>query len=238
MLLAARSSVHIPCVRILGLVSVRVERQPIGMDTVFNRPESFIKTPPGRASASRMDGLQPGVGRRTLKWRFALSEIKIGQGYVPGSLGRVAELHGVYYHEHWKFGLFFEAKVAVELSEFLKRYDENRDGFWIVSADGRVQGSIAIDGIHGYSKGAHLRWFIISDALRGNGAGNQLVNTAIHHCRSRGYSKIYLWTFEGLDAARHLYEKVGFKMVEEHKGNQWGTEVNEQRFECMLTSPA
>jgi GNAT superfamily N-acetyltransferase len=162
-------------------------------------------------------------------------EIKIAKGYVPGSLGRVAEIHGAYYHDHWGFGLFFEAKVAIELSEFLKRYDEGRDGFWTVSVDGRVEGSITIDGIHAESEGAHLRWFIVSDALRGKGAGSQLLNSAVSFCRSKGYRKIYLWTFEGLGAARHLYEKVGFGLVEEHRGRFWGTEVNEQRFECTLT---
>ena len=33
-------------------------------------------------------------------------------GYCPGALGRVAEMHAEYYHRHWGFGLFFEAKVA------------------------------------------------------------------------------------------------------------------------------
>ena len=164
-----------------------------------------------------------------------MSEIKIAKGYVPGALGRVAELHGVYYHDHWGFGLFFEAKVAIELSEFLKRYDESRDGFWTVLTDGRIEGSIAIDGLRGESEGAHLRWFIMSDALRGKGTGNQLIRIAINFCRRKSYKTIYLWTFEGLTAARHLYEKVGFKLVEEHKGTQWGTEVDEQRFERSLT---
>ena len=167
-----------------------------------------------------------------------MSEIKIARGYVPGSLGRVAELHGAYYHDHWRFGLFFEAKVAVELLEFLKRYDERRDGFWTALVNGRVEGSITIDGIHAENEGAHLRGFIISDALRGKGIGNQLINTAISFCRREGYNRIYLWTFEGLGAARRLYEKVGFRLVEEQKGTQWGTEVNEQRFECSLTALA
>lgn len=163
-----------------------------------------------------------------------MSDIKIVQGYLPGAIGRIAELHGEYYHQHWNFGLFFEAKVAIELSEFLKRFKESRDGFWAVLLDGRVEGSLIIDGIHSGTEGAHLRWFIISDALRGEGVGNQLIQTAISFCRSSGCGKVYLWTFEGLEAARHLYEKAGFKLVEEHKGTQWGTEVNEQKFECAL----
>ncbi len=163
-----------------------------------------------------------------------MSEIKIAKGYVPGAIGRVAELHGVYYHDYWEFGLIFEAKVAVELSEFLKRYDESRDGFWTVLIDGRVEGSITIDGNHAEREGAHLRWFIMSDALRGKGLGYQLINRAIGFCRNKNYNKIYLWTFEGLSAARHLYEKGGFRLVEEQKGTMWGTEVNEQRFEFSL----
>lgn len=160
--------------------------------------------------------------------------IELAKGYVPGSIGRIAELHGTYYHEYWNFTVSFEAKVAAELSEFLTRYDEKRDGFWTASLKGRAEGSIAIDGIHAEKEGAHLRWFIISDVLRGRGIGNRLINESLNFCRNKGYKRIYLWTFEGLNAAKHLYEKNGFKLVEQHKGIQWGTEVSEQRFEMSL----
>ena len=163
-----------------------------------------------------------------------MSNVEIVKGYIPGSIGRVAELHGTYYHEHWDFAVFFEAKVATELSEFLTRYDEKRDGFWTVSLKGRVEGSITIDGIHTEKEGAHLRWFIISDVLRGRGIGGRLIKEALNFCRSKGYKRVYLWTFEGLNAAKHLYEKNSFELVEQNKGIQWGTEVNEQRFEMSL----
>lgn len=160
------------------------------------------------------------------------SEIKIEKGYAPGSIGRIAELHGTYYQAHWGFGLYFEAKVARELSEFLQRYDENRDGIWISTVNGRVEGSIVIDGIHADKEGAHLRWFILSDALRGKGVGRNLLGSAMAFCRTKRYKTVYLWTFEGLDAARHLYEEAGFELVKEQRGFQWGTEVNEQYFVC------
>ena len=48
-----------------------------------------------------------------------MSNIKITDGYTPGAIGRITELHGVYYHKHWGFDQFFEAKVATELSTFL-----------------------------------------------------------------------------------------------------------------------
>ena len=163
-----------------------------------------------------------------------MSGIEIARGYIPGSIGRVIELHGTYYHEHWGFGSFFEARVATELTEFIGRYDEKRDGFWTASLEGRVEGSITIDGIHPEGEGVHLRWFIMSDAWRGKGIGNQLINTAIDFCRNKGYQRVYLWSFDGLSAARHLYQKTGFQLVEQHRGTQWGIEVNEQRFELWL----
>ena len=155
-------------------------------------------------------------------------------GYLPGSIGRVGELHGVYYHAQWGFPRFFEAKVVTELAAFLERYDPARDAFWTVSLAGRVEGSVTIDAVQAESEGAHLRWFIMSDALRGRGVGGQLIGTAVEFCRARNYPSIYLWTFEGLDAARHLYEKAGFTLALQQEGSQWGTTVNEQRFELQL----
>lgn len=164
-----------------------------------------------------------------------MNEIEIRKGYVPGAIGRVVELHGAYYHTYWGFGAFFEAKVAGGLAEFINRHDDQRDGLWTATTNGRVEGSIAIDGANVTQEGAHLRWFIISDAHRGQGVGNQLINIAINFCRIKKYPRVYLWTFEGLHAARHLYEQAGFVLVEQHIGSQWGTEVEEQRFELRLT---
>jgi len=162
-----------------------------------------------------------------------MKDVKLS-GYVPGAIGRVAELHGRYYHEHWGFGLYFESKVATELSEFLCRFNEARDGFWVASNEERIVGSIAIDGINHDSKGAHLRWFIVAPENQGQGIGNILIKEAIEFCRKVEFGRVYLWTFAGLDAARHLYEKFGFRLSEQFEGNQWGKTVTEQMFELSL----
>ena len=155
-------------------------------------------------------------------------------GYVPGAIGRVAELHGKYYHEHWDFDLFFESKVATELSEFLCRFNQAQDGFWVATVEEKMVGSIAIDGIHFDSKGAHLRWFIVAPENQGEGIGKILLEEAIQFCRRKRFNQIYLWTFAGLDGARHLYEKFGFKLCEQREGNQWGKRMTEQMFELSL----
>jgi len=57
---------------------------------------------------------------------------------------------------------------------------------------------------------------------------------AISFCKGRDYRKIFLWTFEGLHPARHLYEKFGFKLIKQAEGTQWGKKVTEQKFELTL----
>ena len=154
-------------------------------------------------------------------------------GYLPGCIGRVVHLHGDYYSRHFGFGAFFEAQVARELGAFVDGFVERRDGLWLALSDGVVHGSIAIQGEHGHGDGAHLRWFIVSDALRGTGAGNALLDAAVSFCRDCGYPRTLLRTFEGLTAARHLYEKAGFRLVQQQPGEHWGARVNEQRFELL-----
>ena len=157
--------------------------------------------------------------------------VEYRDGYLPGCIGRIAELHAHYYSRLVGFGVSFESKVARELGDFCERYSAGRDGLWLVTQDGRIEGSIAIDGSHAATDGAHLRWFIVSDALRGSGTGNALLSNAMKFCDDRGYERVHLWTFRGLDAARHLYEKHGFHLAVEREGRQWGTEVFEQCFE-------
>lgn len=70
--------------------------------------------------------------------------------------------------------------------------------------DGRIQGSIVIDGLHTNCEGAHLRGFLVTDKIREGGIGNKLMEAAMGFCREKNYKQIYLNTFFGLDAARHL----------------------------------
>lgn len=159
--------------------------------------------------------------------------IKI-EGYKPGAIGRITELHALYYSKYAGFGLYFESKVASEISEFLNRFNDNKDGFWIVTKDEEIIGSIASDGINSDEEGAHLRWFIVSPKYQGYGIGSKLLEMAINFCKKKKFKRIYLWTFSSLNAARHLYEKNGFTLCQEQKGDQWGVSVNEQMFELLL----
>jgi len=163
-----------------------------------------------------------------------MTQPHIVRGYVAGAIGRIVELHGIYYAAHWGFSAFFEARMARELAEFIDCYDGKRDGLWTATIAGRIEGSIAIDGRSAREEGAHLRWFILDANHTGRGTGGLLLEEALRFCRSCGHPRVTLWTFAGLDSARHLYERAGFRLAEQRRGTQWGTEVTEQRFELDL----
>ncbi len=155
-------------------------------------------------------------------------------GVHPGVVGAVTELHATYYHEHWDFDISFETQVARELAEFAGGFDPARDGFWAVRTGPALAGSIAIDGREAPSAGARLRWFIVAPPYQRTGIGKELIARAVGFCRERKYRKVFLWTFKGLDAARCLYERTGFRLSEEHALDQWGRRIVEQKFELNL----
>lgn len=160
--------------------------------------------------------------------------ISITSGYIPGLIGRITELHATYYSKKSGFGLFFEAKVAREITDFLHGYNEERDGIWLAMSSNTIIGSVIIDGKNATDEGAHLRWFIVSPENQNKGIGGKLIDKAIQFCKTKGYQKIFLWTFEGLEQARHLYDKKGFMLYEQNEGEQWGVKVLEQKFQLIL----
>ena len=155
-------------------------------------------------------------------------------GYYPGVIGQLTTLHAVYYHTHWGFDRSFETQVGRELSEFMARFQPQRDGFWAIAPRRTLAGAVAIDGRLRESEGARLRWFIVDPDVHQQGFGRQLLDRAVEFCRTTGCRNVFLWTFEGLQAARRLYEKAGFRLTEEHRLDQWGQQINEQRFDLAL----
>lgn len=152
-------------------------------------------------------------------------------GYRPGCIGDIVALHARYYAQAWKFDLAFEAKVAAELAAFLSSMDPCRDLFVATYEGERLYGSIVVDVTGGGPGGAHLRWFIVSDEARGTGLGSRLMAQAMRFCDDSDLERVWLTTFRGLDAARRLYERHGFRLTEENAEDQWQGGVVEQRFE-------
>ena len=165
--------------------------------------------------------------------RFQLGELKLIK-HFPGVVDKVTEEHAVNYFENWGFDISFEAQVGRELSEFLTEFQEYRDGFWTATVAGDFAGSIAIDGRNQSREGSRLRWFIVTPRFQRSGIGKILLRKSIDFCKQAGHKRIYLWTFKGLESARYLYEKEGFRLCETHKVRQWGQYIEEQMFELIL----
>lgn len=158
------------------------------------------------------------------------SPVTVTTGYRPGMVGRIAEMHAAFYSVHSGFGQFFESQVATGVAEFAGRLQEPGNRIWMAILNGRIVGSLAIDGQDLGDNKAHLRWFILDDGCRGSGVGRHLMAEAMAFCDSRGFSEVHLWTFKGLDAARKLYASFGFELIDEKQGTQWGGTVTEQQF--------
>lgn len=159
-----------------------------------------------------------------------MPSVTIRQGYVPGVLGRVATLHAAYYAAQHGFGVAFEAAVAKGLADFGPRLTEATNALWHGWHQGELVASIAIDGEDLGDGSAHLRWFCVDGRLQGQGVGRHLLEAALAFVDARGFPRTRLWTFEGLDVARRLYEQRGFVLEQSWRGTQWGTAVQEQRF--------
>ena len=156
--------------------------------------------------------------------------VEISTGFQPGAIGRIAQMQGVYYASQWNFPPIFEAKLAAGLADFVPRLGRPGNQIWLATQAGQIRGSAAVDGDDLGDGKAHLRWVIVEPELHGTGTGRKLVTEAMKFCDEQGFAETYLWTFRGLNAARKLYESVGFELAEEWAGTQWGFDLPEQRF--------
>ena len=158
------------------------------------------------------------------------------RGWRPGLLGQTVDLHARRYARAWGFGPAFEATVAAGMAAFLARYDPATD-LVLSSWEGEtLRATLTLDGADASAPQGwvHLRWFIAAEAAEGRGLGARLMADAMAFLDARD-APCFLDTFAGLDVARALYERHGFRLTAEAEGETWGTRVREQRFERCTT---
>lgn len=157
-------------------------------------------------------------------------DILIGEGYIPGLIGQVTLMHAAFYSQWAGFGAVFECKVAGDLAEFVTRVERPGNAVWYATRLDEIVGSIAIDGEDLDDGCAHLRWFMVDPKRHGAGIGMRLLDQALKFADQEGFEQVHLWTLKGLDAARELYERQGFVLADEYRGDQWGADITEQKF--------
>jgi len=152
----------------------------------------------------------------------------------PGDIGSLVRLHGVTYAREHGFDTTFEAYVAGPLSGFVLAASP-RERLWIAEREGRIAGCVAI--VAASENEAQLRWFLVEPSERGRGLGTRLLREAVAFCRERGYRSVFLWTVSALADAARLYERAGFRKVEEKPSRRWGVDVVEERYLLLLDAP-
>ncbi|MBI5593253.1 MAG: GNAT family N-acetyltransferase [Deltaproteobacteria bacterium] len=175
------------------------------------------------------------MGNRVMCSSAVQTDVEIHQGYEPGLIGRVGELHGRYYAAAWGSGAPFEILVTRELCDFIADYDPKSDLVLSAHINGMLVGSISIVGRNPGPDGAQLRFFIVDPAYHGRGAGKLLLATALDWCLDHDIHSVFLWTVDHLHQSRKLYEKAGFRVIERCPDDRYT--IHHDNLKMKLTLP-
>jgi DNA-binding MarR family transcriptional regulator/GNAT superfamily N-acetyltransferase len=158
-------------------------------------------------------------------------------GYVlrppqVGDLGWIVHRQGALYWKEWGYDERFEALCAEIVAKFVQNFDAKRERCWIAEKDEGIVGSVFL--VKEAEKTAKLRLLYVEPGARGLGIGGRLVAECVRFAPQAGYEKIVLWTQSELDAARHVYEKAGFRVVEKKEHHSFGKDLTAEVWELAL----
>jgi DNA-binding MarR family transcriptional regulator/N-acetylglutamate synthase-like GNAT family acetyltransferase len=159
------------------------------------------------------------------------ADVKL-RSHTSGDIGWITYRHGILYAEEYGFDQTFEALVADILVRFINNHNPERERIWIAELEGEKAGSVMI--VDAGENVAQLRLLLVEPWARGQKIGKRLVDECTTFARQKGYEKIKLWTQSNLDEARHLYMKMGFKVIEEKPHKSFGQDLVAQVWEMPL----
>src|SRR3984893_2188433 len=185
----------------------------------------------------------PTAGQARLVQAMRMIETVLGNGAEPktpyilrahqaGDMGWVVHRHGVLYAREYGYDETFEALVASIVAEFIAHYDAKWERCWMAEQEGALVGSVFL--VKKSKTIAKLRLLFVEPAARGLGIGARLVSGCIRFARHAGYKKIALWTQSELKAARHVYDRAGFKLVGKKPHFSWGKNLVAETWELKL----
>ena len=160
------------------------------------------------------------------------SDAYILRAPVPGDFGWMVKRHAELYAQKYQWAEPFEGLCAKIVADFANNFDAKRERCWIADMNGENVGCIFL--AKDSETVARIRLLLVEPKARGLGLGARLVDECIGFARRAGYKKITLWTHSVLTAARHIYEKAGFKLASTDKHESWGRAVVSEHWDLEL----
>jgi len=106
-----------------------------------------------------------------------------------------------------------------EVGSMSAAYARPRCAYLVVEVDGEVLGGGGIAPLEGGDADiCELRKMYFRPALRGLGAGRALIERCLDAARAADFSRCYLETLTGMDAAQRLYAANGFEQIPDALG--------------------
>jgi DNA-binding MarR family transcriptional regulator/GNAT superfamily N-acetyltransferase len=152
--------------------------------------------------------------------------------HQSGDIGWVVHRQGLLYAQEYGYDERFEALAAEIVAKFIQHYDAKRERCWIAEKDSEVVGSVFVTAKSRTT--AKLRLLYVEPSARGLGIGSRLVSECLRFARQAGYKKMVLWTQSELDAARHIYKKAGFRVVEKKRHHSFSKNLVAETWELSL----
>jgi len=138
----------------------------------------------------------------------------------------------VLYTEEYGWDEQFEALVASIVAKFIQHLNPKKERCWMAEVDGEIVGSVFL--VKQSKTVAKLRLLLIEPKARGLGIGTRLVDECVRFAQRVGYRKIMLWTNNVLRAARHIYEKAGFRLVHQEAHHSFGHDLIGETWELVF----
>jgi DNA-binding MarR family transcriptional regulator/GNAT superfamily N-acetyltransferase len=152
-----------------------------------------------------------------------------------GDMGWIVSRHGALYREEYGWDERLEALTAEIVAAFVRNYDPKRERCWMAERDGETVGSVLL--VKETDEIARLRLLLVEPKARGLGIGARLVDETLRFAREAGYRTVTLWTHSVLTAARHVYERAGFKLIATKEHNEFGKLLVGETWDLELQQP-
>src|SRR3954468_14271860 len=216
------------------------------------RRQRVTLTPAGRAAfaeldarsaaenAALLDGLPEDAQRRLLGAMDAIRGVLAptpAPAYVlrppaSGDYGWVVARHGALYAQEYGWDETFESLVARVVADYVDHRDSHRDAAWIAEVRGEPVGSVFC--VAKDQRTARLRLLLVEPSARGLGIGARLVDECVRFARGAGYEELTLWTNSVLTAARRIYARAGFEVVDSKPHRSFGRNLVDETWALAL----